>query len=177
MRVCVIGFGVIGTVYGCAFAEAGHEVVHYMPGRAERSREGAEINLLDARGTEQRGRRIDYRPKVVERLEEAGAQLVLASVRHYQLPELVPLLAAGRNNAEILFFNNLWTSFEPIDAELGGGYLWGFPVAGGGFNGGVLEAALLATVNLGAPPAVEPARVERLSEFFSGCGFEVERRS
>jgi NADPH-dependent 2,4-dienoyl-CoA reductase/sulfur reductase-like enzyme len=53
MRVCVIGGGVIGTIYGNALSKAGHEVVHFVrTGRSERVREGVLINLLDARGAE-----------------------------------------------------------------------------------------------------------------------------
>jgi hypothetical protein len=47
--------------------------------------------------------------------------------------------------------------------QLRGRYLWGFPVAGGGFDNGVLEAALLATVQLGAPTSSNGERLKRLS--------------
>jgi ketopantoate reductase len=50
MRVCVVGAGVIGTTYGHAPSESGHEVVHFVrAGHGERLRDGLLINLLDAR--------------------------------------------------------------------------------------------------------------------------------
>lgn len=51
MRICVVGAGVIGTIYGSAFADAGHDVVHFVRrGGDERLRDGVVIDLLDARG-------------------------------------------------------------------------------------------------------------------------------
>ena len=50
MRVCVIGTGVIGTIYGHLITQAGHPVVHYVraidPAVA---RDGIRIRLLDGR--------------------------------------------------------------------------------------------------------------------------------
>ena len=171
----MIGFGVIGTIYGCVLAEAGHDVLHYVrPGRAAVLRGGAKVSVLDARAGEAKERRLSYRPELVEGLDGVGADVVLASVRHYQLDELLPLLANARPEADLLFFNNLWTSFEPADAQLRGRYLWGFPVAGGGYEDGVLEAAPLPAVHLGVVPGADGSRLEALIDLFSGCGLEVE---
>jgi 2-dehydropantoate 2-reductase len=167
---------VIGTIYGHALSESGHEVVHFVrAGRAERLRDGVSIHLLDARPREPEERKVRYQPALVERLGSAEAELVFASVLHYQLPALLPLLEAEAGNAEILFFNNLWSSFAPIDTRLRGRYVWGFPVAGGGFDDGVLEAALLRDVHLGGPPGVGTSRLEHVSELFANCGFDVQR--
>ena len=175
MRVCVIGFGVIGTIYGCVLAEAGHDVVHCVRlGRAAVLQGGVEVSLLDARGGETKERRVSYRPELVEGLDGVGADVVLVSVRHYQKDELLPVLANGAGTAELLFFNNLWTSLEPVDAQLRGRYLWGFPVAGGGYEDGVLEAALLPSVELGVVPGADRSRLKPLIDLFSGCGLEVE---
>jgi 2-dehydropantoate 2-reductase len=176
MRVCVVGAGVIGTIYGHVLSESGHEVVHFVrAGRGDRLGDGVLINLLDVRPGEPVERQVRYRPALVERLGSAHAELVFASVLHYQVPALLPLLEAEAGDAEILLFNNLWSSFAPIDARLRGRYVWGFPVAGGGFDGGVLEAALLRDVHLGGPPGVETSRLARVSELFASCGFDVER--
>ena len=68
----------------------------------------------------------------------------------------------------------MWTSFEPIQAQLGERFLWGFPVAGGGFKGSILQAALLGEVQLGDPSGRPVHRVERVSGLFSECGLRVE---
>lgn len=175
MRVCVIGFGVIGAIYGSVLADGGHDVLHYVrPGHAAGLRRGCDLSLLDARGPEATERRLTYRPDLVERLDGLDVGVVLASVRHYQLGELLPLLVAAVPEAELLFFNNLWTSFAPVDEQLRGRYVWGFPVAGGGFEGGVLEGALMPAVQLGVVPGAAPSRLEPLIDLFSDCGLEVE---
>lgn len=116
-----------------------------------------------------------YAPPVIARFDAGDPfELILASVRHDQLPALVPVLADGAGEAEILVCNNLWSSLDPIDAVLRGRYLWGFPVAGGGFEDGRLEAALLTTVRLGDPSGAAADRLESLGRLFGGCGLSVE---
>jgi len=176
MRICVVGSGVIGTIYGFVLTLAGNDVTHYVrPGSGGRLRAGVDVNLLDARGEAPVETSRRYSPPVVERLDGKPAfDLILASVRHDALPALLPVLADGVGDAEILLFNNLWTSFEPIDAVLGERYLWGFPVAGGGFEDGRLEAALLGTVRIGSPPGAAAARLQSVGRLFGGCGLDVE---
>ena len=176
MDICVIGSGVIGTIYGHVLFEAGNEVTHLLrPGHGAELREGVEIRLLDSRSEGGCETRAWYRPRVVGRLDTTGPyDLILASVRHYQVPELLPILASGAGTAEILFFSNLWTSFEPIEAQLGERFLWGFPVAGGGFEGSILHAALLGEVQLGDPSGRSANRVEGVSGLFFECGLHVE---
>jgi 2-dehydropantoate 2-reductase len=176
MDICVIGSGVIGSIYGHVLAEAGNDVTHLVrPRHGSRLREGIELRLLDARTEGGNEVQATYRPRVVEALDpDRPFELILASVRHYQVPGLLPVLAAGAGPAEILFFNNLWTSFEPIDAFLRGRYLWGFPVAGGGFEGKVLHAALLGDVQVGQRGRPSADRVDRIIGLFSACNLQVD---
>jgi 2-dehydropantoate 2-reductase len=175
MRICVVGTGVIGTIFGHVLTASGYDVTHYVaPGRIDNIERGLEINLLDSRsGTPVEALAV-YRPPVVHELDpDEPFDLIVASVRHYQVPDLLPVLAEQAGPAEILFFNNLWTSFEPIDEYLRDRYIWGFPVAGGGFDDGRLEAALLGDVQLGPPHGGWDDRVERLRSMFARCGLGV----
>ena len=176
MRICVVGAGVIGTIYGLVLAQAGNDVTHYVrPGAGDRLRAGVDVSLLDARGGTPVEALQRYAPPVIERLDaEDPFALILASVRHDQLPALLPVLAGGAGDAEVLLFNNLWSSLEPIDAVLSGRYLWGFPVAGGGFEDGRLEAALLGTVRLGDPSGAAADRLDSAGRMFEECGLSVE---
>jgi 2-dehydropantoate 2-reductase len=81
---------------------------------------------------------------------------------------------AGR--ADILFFNGLWEDLEPIDRFLPRAkYLWGFPVAGGGYTTeGVLEAALLDEVRLGELDGRATPRLERLKALFEHARLNVD---
>jgi 2-dehydropantoate 2-reductase len=176
MDVCVVGSGVIGTIYGYALAEAGCRVTHLVrPGGDARLRDGCDIDLLDARRGRCTERRAVYRPALVDRLDaDRSFDLMLASVRHYQVEDLLPTLAGGAGDADILFFNNWWSSFELVDAQLAGRYVWGFPVAGRGFEGNRLVGALLDHVVIGEAPGVAAARVARVRDVFNGCGLGVE---
>jgi len=175
MKICVVGAGVIGTIYGSVLAAAGNDVTHYVrPGTSATLRAGVDINLFDARGEAPTESTTRYAPPVVEQLDANDPfELILASVRHDQLPTLLPVLVNGAGDAEILLFGNLWSSFDPIDAVLPGRYPWGFPVAGGGFDDGRLEAALLATVRLGDPSGVAAHRLESIGRVFDPCGLSV----
>lgn len=50
MRVLTVGAGVVGTIYGWALSEAGHDVVHLVrPGRAQALAGGIATDVLDKR--------------------------------------------------------------------------------------------------------------------------------
>jgi 2-polyprenyl-6-methoxyphenol hydroxylase-like FAD-dependent oxidoreductase len=61
MDICIIGSGVIGTIYGHALAEAGNDVTHFVrPGHGDDLlRDGIELRLLDARVDTGRGLGVD----------------------------------------------------------------------------------------------------------------------
>ena len=109
MDICIIGSGVIGTIYGHVLSGAGNDVTHLVrPGHGANLREGVEIRLLDSRAEGSPETRARYRPRVVGRLNAIRpCDLILASVRHYQVPELLPVLASEAGTSEILFFNDL----------------------------------------------------------------------
>ena len=176
MDIAVIGTGVIGTIYGQLLAAAGHEVVHIVrPGSAQTARRVIQVDLLDARSESPVEVKTAYHPNLTDRLDpHRPYDLILVSVRHYQLESLLPTLASGAGESEILFFNGLWTSFDPVNEMLKDRYLWGYPVAGGGFEGDALHAALLHDVQLGAPAGTDPQRLGRVRSLFEQLGLKVE---
>jgi 2-dehydropantoate 2-reductase len=151
---------------------AGNEVIHFVrPGRANQFARGVHIRLLDGRESQQTEYEVDYPIQVTERLSpHDGFDLYLVSVRHYQLPSILPLVAANAGTADVLFFNNLWTGPEPIDAALPRStYLWGFPTAGGGFIDGMLDAALLDDIHLGEIDGTRSPRLARIAGVFQNA--------
>ena len=167
---------VIGSIYGHVLAEAGHDVTHLVrPDRVSRLSDGVQLRLLDARADSGREICVTYRPSLVQVLEpDRPYDLILASVRHYQVPDLLPVLAGGAGSADVVFFNNLWTSLEPVDRFIRGRYAWAFPVAGGGFENCVLHGALLSDVQLGRPEGCPAGLADRASRMFTGCGLRVQ---
>jgi ketopantoate reductase len=174
MDVCVVGAGVIGTIYGAVMAESGHAVTHLVrsPG-GDRLAGGIELDLLDARDGGCVERHLSYQPPTIAHLRERHFDLVLAGVRHTQVEALLPSLADGDN--DVVLFNNWWSTFTPVDRVLAGRYSWGFPVAGGGFDGNRLEAALLDHVVISTDPRHSAPIGDRCVELFTSCGLGAER--
>ena len=87
MRVLVIGAGIIGSIYGWALAESGHEVFHLVrSGRATSLRDGITVDVFDLRKGHNRNFRGLYRLHVVETLlPDATFELVIVPVKHYAL--------------------------------------------------------------------------------------------
>ena len=176
MKVLVIGTGVIGTTYGYVLANVGHDVTHDVR-RGQASTEGTdiEIRLLDGRTTEPRQVEAIYPATIVDTFDPDDAyDLILVSLKHYDVPAILPQLAAGAGDADILFFNNWWDDLASIEATLAGRYLWGFPVAGGGWIDGALDAALLDSVHLGEVGGLPTPRLARTRELFESAGLRVE---
>jgi 2-dehydropantoate 2-reductase len=176
MKILVIGAGVIGTVYGYALAEAGNEVTHYVrPGKKAQFEQGIKIRLLDGRGKKAQEKEVFYPMRVTETITpQHDFDLILVSVRHYQIESVLPLLQENAGKANVLFFNGKWGNFDAVEKALPGKFLWGFPVAGGGYHGQELEAALLDEVRLGEIDGQPTARLEQIARLFEGAGLKVD---
>lgn len=178
MNILVIGTGVIGTIYGMALSNAGHQVTHYVrPGKGQQFTNGIRVHILDGRGKKPHEYETHYALKVTETLaSQPDYDLILVSVRHYQLPALLPLLREHAGQADILFFNGNWQGLDEIDACLPRSrYLWGFPVAGGGYTpDGTLNAALLDEIRLGEIDGQETPRLQRIKAAFESAELKAD---
>lgn len=178
MKILVIGAGVIGTIYGYVLAQAGNDVTHYLrAGKSKRFENGIRMQLLDGREKKTEEYGVVYALKVTEELRaDHDYDLILVSVRHYQLESVLPLLRDFAGKADVLFFNGNWDGMEIIDTYLKPSqYLWGFPVAGGGYTqGGQLNAALLDEIRLGELDGQVTPRLLRLKKVFEQARLKVD---
>ena len=176
MKVLVYGTGVIGTIYGEVLSQAGHDVSHYVrTGRPVGRGSALDLNLLDGRTAEPHELHMRYPARIVDGFGPGeGYELILVSLKHYDVPGVLYQLAVDAGTADILFFNNWWDDLTAIDDVLAGRYLWGFPVAGGGWSEGVLEGALLDTVHLGEIDGSASPRLARVRGLFESAGLTVE---
>jgi 2-dehydropantoate 2-reductase len=177
MKILIFGTGVIGTIYGYVLARAGNDVTHYVrPGKAQSLENGIQIQLLDGRSKPPKQETVLYNANIVESFSPANDyNLVIVSVRHYQLDSVLPFLERDLGKADVLFFNSNWNGLQNIDAHLPQEkYLWGYPVAGGGYRGQCLNAALLDNVILGEIDGQKTPRLERIQQMFVGAGLTVE---
>jgi len=176
MKILVYGTGVIGTIYGEVLSQAGQEVVHYVrTGRPSGRGSALDLNLIDGRTPEPHDLRLRYPARIVDGFGPADRfDLILVSLKHYDVPAVLYQLAVDAGKADILFFSNWWDDLTIIDEVLAGRYLWGFPVAGGGWVEGVLDAALLDTVHLGEIGGGDTPRLARVRGLFESAGLRVE---
>lgn len=101
MKIIMFGAGVINALYGYALAQAGNDVTHYVrPGKKKMLESGISLKFLDGRASPPRQESAHYDAKIVESLSSGdGYELVVVSVRHYQLDSVLPVLKDKIENA------------------------------------------------------------------------------
>jgi len=177
MKILMFGAGVIGTIYGYVLAQAGNDVTHYVrPGKQKSLENGIRIQLLDGRSRPASQETVLYKAKIVERISPSdNYELVIISVRHYQLDSALSVLRDKIGNADVLIFNGNWGGFESLDRYLPRSkYLLGFPVAGGGYHGQTLDGALLDEIRLGELNGGYSLRLELIKQVFEDARLKVD---
>jgi len=151
MKTLIVGAGIIGTIYGWAFAEAGHEVTHLVrPGKAPQFKDGFEIDMYDVRKGHKRDYIGHYPIGVTEALDPAdGYELVIVPTKHYHLLDTLKNLVPQAGAADFLLLTQNWDGTAAIDAILPPSrYVFGDAKAGGKFDGNKLIATI-ASVDIG----------------------------
>lgn len=178
----MFGRGVIATIYGQAFQEAGHDVEFLVrPGRAAEYGESVQTDLIDTRRA-LRGQRTasTFKTRLRESVElENEFDLVVLSVGHHQLREAAAYLAPRVGAATVLVFGNVWdeplAAVAPIPANQ---VIFGFPQAGGGFtDDGVLHGGLLRSVILGTTGASPSRRELTVRAAFQQAGLRIKEEA
>jgi 2-dehydropantoate 2-reductase len=151
MKLLIVGAGIIGSIYGWAFAEAGHDVTHLVrPGRAAQFKDGFQIDMYDVRKNHQRNYIGHYAICVTESVQPAdGYELVIVPTKHYQLIETLKPLVPQTGDAAYFLLTQNWEGTEAIDAIIPPArYVYGDAKAGGKFEGDTLIATI-ASVDIG----------------------------
>lgn len=178
MRILMFGRGVIATLYGQAFAEAGHDVEFYVrPGRAAEYGDTVRMDVVDARRAPLgRRARSTFRTRLRESIDPSdGFDLVVLSVGHHRLADAAAYLAPRIGDATVLVFGNVWD--EPVSAVAplrSDRVVFGFPQAGGGIGSdGVLRGALFGSVIIGTAGASPDRRESTARAAFEHAGFGI----
>lgn len=161
------------------YEKAGHTVEFYVrPGKKAQLGSTVDLNLLDAR-KKIRGILVNetWNTKLIEDINPKGDyDLIIVSVQHYHFKSVVDLLADKIGKATILLFNNFWD--EPLDtvAKLPQNQLvWGFPVAGGGFDdNGVLNGSLQGVIRIGTFGTEQTQRSIEVMNIFKTSGIKIK---
>jgi len=175
MKILFFGRGVVSTQYAWALEKAGHKVeVYVRPGRKAEYGSTVSLNVYDARKSI-RGKLIQevWPIKMIEDIDaNHDYDLIFVSVQHYHFATVAEYLADKTGKATVLIFNNFWD--EPLEqvANLPADQLvWGFPMAGGGFdNKGVLNGTLWGSVTIGTFGTELTDRADAVMDLFKSAG-------
>lgn len=151
MKILVVGTGIIGSIFGWALTEGGHEVTHFVrKGKVAQFADGMKIDMLDNRkgnknyiGT--------YTIKVTEKLAPSdGFDVVIVPTKPYQLVDALKQTVPLTGDADYLLLTQNWNGTAEIDAVLPQSrYIFGDAHAGGVFKDGVLVAVIMNDIVLG----------------------------
>ena len=179
MHVLVVGAGIIGSIYGWALAESGHQVVHLMrSGRAVGLREGMALDVFDRRKGHKRNFRGLYALNAVETLSATDAfELIIVPVKHYALVETLKGIVPRAGAAQFLLLTQNWRGIAEIDPILPRTrYVYGDAKAGGTITNGKLVAALSA-IDIGPPEGEPSAFAEKAAALFASADFDTSLHS
>ncbi len=177
MKILFFGRGVIGTQYAWAFEKAGHAVEFYVrEGRKAQYGSFVTLELWDSRQSK-KDRLVKEKWPIVmqeEIKEDHDYDLIFLSVNPEQVESAVKYLTPRVGNATVLFFCNFWqdpqTAVRPIPRSQ---VVYGFPGAGGGFEGNSLYCGLYKTVQFGTFESEPTKRDLTVRKLFIDTGFKI----
>ena len=179
MRVLVVGAGIIGSIYGWALAESGHEIIHLVrAGRASALGNGLALDLFDRRKGHKRNFRSLFRLNAVETLSATDTfDLVIVPVKHYALVETIKQIVPQCGTADFLLLTQNWRGTADVDPILPRArYVYGDAKAGGTFSGGTLVAALKA-IDIGSPEGEPTALAKKAADLFASADIQTRLHS
>lgn len=179
MKILVFGAGVIGTTYAWQMSEAGHDVTLLV--RKQRlvrySHSGITISCTDMRNKKKEYVQTVFRPKTTDRLDpKIPFDLIIVTVKNFQLNDVVPYISQNSANAHILFMGNMWNEFKLIEKHFPKGrYFFGFPsMAGGGRTDNSINCYLFkdAKTIIGEPDGQITTRLKSFCDILKSSGMQ-----
>lgn len=182
MKILMIGRGVISTQYGWALEQAGNEVTFYLrPGRINQYGDIVNLKILDGRENK-KGELVNksWKIKMIEELSSNhDFDLIIISVNHNQLSNIISWLEPLVNNSTVLIFNNIidepLNSIGTIPKEQ---VVWGFPGAGGSFiNQNTLDGGFMKNIYMGfIDNTTDKSRYDIVTGLFKNAGFGISEK-
>jgi 2-dehydropantoate 2-reductase len=180
MKILIFGRGVISTQYAWALEKAGNEVECYVrPESVAKYGNAVNLEIWDAQ-TNPKGTLVKETWPITIREEISasdGYDLILVSVNPHQIDSAVSYIAPRIGNATVLFFQNFWSdppdTVTPIPLNQ---TAWGFPVAGGGFEGNTLRGGFFKAVIFATFGEALSDREIAVRRLFTEAGFKVTEK-
>lgn len=176
MKVCIVGLGVIGTIYGYTFQKAGHEVEHFVrPEKYEKTTEQLPIHLLDGRFDKQ-GREYDDTYKISLTKPGTEYDFIFVSVRSGRVENAITSLKKQNIKGTIVLFCNFWNSHEEVERIVQGfSYVVGFPTAGGFMEKNRLNGVIFDNISLASENKVNISNYSGLQKLFEDAYIKIEK--
>jgi 2-dehydropantoate 2-reductase len=176
VKILVVGAGIIGTIYGWALSEGGHQVVHLVrPDKAARFRNGIPMDIFDRRMRKKRYYRGQYHLVVTEAISSSDPyEVIIVPTKHYQLEDALTQLVPHVGRADFLLLTQNWRGIAKVDKILPRDrYVYGDAKAGGTFSGDTLISAL-ASVDLGPPEGKLTPLAKKMANLMGSAGIPAD---
>lgn len=149
MRICVLGLGVIGTIYAHALQKSGCDVVHLLrDNKRVNSPKKLDINCLDGRYNN-KGEEIHDIYQVTLAECDTEYDFILISVASGKLRTAVETIRNHHIKGTLILFCNMWDEKRDIKEMVQEyPYILAFPTAGGCLNNNVLNCVLFDHIML-----------------------------
>ncbi len=179
MKTLFFGAGPLGILYAHLLHEAGVDVTILARGAVFELIEKRRVTLVDGFS----GERAVPGFKVIDQLPKNDHyDLVVVLVRKNKIPSVLEALGDCPGLANILFMGNNVLGFDAYLEKLPAGkVLFGFPGAGGGWEGDAVEYVDREAANgkrmpirIGEIDGVQRARTAEIRSLFEGAGVPVE---
>jgi len=180
MKTLIVGAGVIGTIYGWAFAEAGVDVTHYVrPGKGAILDHQIQIDVLDERKGHKKNNLTTYPIRWTESVSSAdGYELVIVPTNAFQVETAIQTLAPACPEAIFLTFAANWEGVECLGKTIPRARLvLGYPDGGGTIREGVYWTNLGGEVHLGLPEGGSSEALEKVSGLFRRTDIQPDVQS
>lgn len=153
MRILIVGNGNIGTLYGFALTEAGHDARHLIrPGKLVAQPSIAQLDLLDERGDREVHRVVPYPWRLTDRADDP-VDIVLVASRASAAIETVAAIAPHQPDATFVVWALAWDGLAALAHVIDPARI----VLGYPDSGGTRDDAGHYVLALGAEPHLGPA--------------------
>ena len=140
MDILMVGTGIIGTIYGWALTEGGHNVTHYArTDKPDLAEHGANIDILDERKGHKKFNQTTYAMSMTNELDTStGFNLIIVPVNSFQVESALKEIIQYYPDSYYFILTSNWKGTEMFDKILPENqYILGYPDGGGTIKDGV----------------------------------------
>ncbi|MHC1774479.1 MAG: ketopantoate reductase family protein [Lentimicrobium sp.] len=177
MKILVIGTGIIGTIYGWALYESGHEVVHLLRRpRPEIERDGVEIDILDERKGYIKYNKTRYPVKMVYVPDiHDNYDLVIVPTNWYQTEAALRSVLAVCPRSFYYILTSNWNGTAMFDSLMDKSrYILGYPDGGGTLRNGIYWTNIGPEIHISAPSAENRAGFDLITQIFAKADIKTD---